>query len=440
MEPMITCLIRKYIPSRYFTLIISLMVAVLLPDRVLADELSSGDTAWMLTATVLVLFMTLPGLALFYGGLARSKNVISILMQCFAIACLASFLWVIGLYSLAFSEGNALIGDFKHLFLMGISVDELNGGTFSETIFVMFQMTFAIITPALIVGAFVERMKFAAVLLFTSLWLLIVYAPVAHWVWAGTGWMFNNGTIDLAGGLVVHITAGISALILAKMLGPRLDFPDKLHPPHHPVLVMVGACMLWVGWFGFNAGSQLAANQAAGMTMLVTHISAAVASLTWMCIEWTKNRKPSLVGIVTGMVAGLASITPASGSVGPVGAIIIGLLAGLICYFMCGVVKTKMGIDDSLDVFAVHGVGGAIGTISLAIFGNITFGGLGIDNIGEQLLIQIKGVGAVIIWSAVGTYIIVKICQSITGLRVSDEDINHGLDKAEHGETSYNFN
>ena len=440
MEPMITCLIRKYIPSRYFTLIISLMVAVLLPDRVLADELSSGDTAWMLTATVLVLFMTLPGLALFYGGLARSKNVISVLMQCFAIACLASFLWVIGLYSLAFSEGNALIGDFKHLFLMGISVDELNGGTFSETIFVMFQMTFAIITPALIVGAFVERMKFAAVLLFTSLWLLIVYAPVAHWVWAGTGWMFNNGTIDLAGGLVVHITAGISALILAKMLGPRLDFPDKLHPPHHPVLVMVGACMLWVGWFGFNAGSQLAANQAAGMTMLVTHISAAVASLTWMCIEWAKNRKPSLVGIVTGMVAGLASITPASGSVGPVGAIIIGLLAGLICYFMCGVVKTKMGIDDSLDVFAVHGVGGAIGTISLAIFGNITFGGLGIDNIGEQLLIQIKGVGAVIIWSAVGTYIIVKICQSITGLRVSDEDINHGLDKAEHGETSYNFN
>ena len=440
MEPMITCLIRKYIPSRFFTLIISLMVAVLLPDRVLADELSSGDTAWMLTATVLVLFMTLPGLALFYGGLARSKNVISILMQCFAIACLASFLWVIGLYSLAFSEGNALIGDFKHLFLMGISVDELNGGTFSETIFVMFQMTFAIITPALIVGAFVERMKFAAVLLFTSLWLLIVYAPVAHWVWAGTGWMFNNGTIDLAGGLVVHITAGISALILAKMLGPRLDFPDKLHPPHHPVLVMVGACMLWVGWFGFNAGSQLAANQAAGMTMLVTHISAAVASLTWMCIEWAKNRKPSLVGIVTGMVAGLASITPASGSVGPVGAIIIGLLAGLICYFMCGVVKTKMGIDDSLDVFAVHGVGGAIGTISLAIFGDITFGGLGIDNIGEQLLIQIKGVGAVIIWSAVGTYIIVKICQSITGLRVSDEDINHGLDKAEHGETSYNFN
>ena len=440
MEPMITCLIRKYIPSRFFTLIISLMVAVLLPDRVLADELSSGDTAWMLTATVLVLFMTLPGLALFYGGLARSKNVISILMQCFAIACLASFLWVIGLYSLAFSEGNALIGDFKHLFLMGISVDELNGGTFSETIFVMFQMTFAIITPALIVGAFVERMKFAAVLLFTSLWLLIVYAPVAHWVWAGTGWMFNNGTIDLAGGLVVHITAGISALILAKMLGPRLDFPDKLHPPHHPVLVMVGACMLWVGWFGFNAGSQLAANQAAGMTMLVTHISAAVASLTWMCIEWAKNRKPSLVGIVTGMVAGLASITPASGSVGPVGAIIIGLLAGLICYFMCGVVKTKMGIDDSLDVFAVHGVGGAIGTISLAIFGDITFGGLGIDNIGEKLLIQIKGVGAVIIWSAVGTYIIVKICQSITGLRVSDEDINHGLDKAEHGETSYNFN
>jgi len=429
----------KILPIFIFTILTILAPALAFADGHGGSALDSGDTAWMLTATVLVLFMTLPGLALFYGGLVRSKNVLSVLMQCFAISCLASLLWVIGLYSLAFSEGNALIGDFKHLFLSGITVDELNGGTFPETVFVMFQMTFAIITPALIVGAFVERMKFTAVMLFTALWLLIVYVPVAHWVWAGTGWMFNNGTIDLAGGLVVHVTAGTSALILAKMLGPRQDFPHRLHPPHHPALVMVGACMLWVGWFGFNAGSQVAANQAAGMTMLVTHISAAVASLTWMFIEWAKNGKPSLVGIVTGMVAGLATITPASGSVGPVGAICIGFLAGLICYFMCGVIKDKMGIDDSLDVCAVHGVGGALGTISLAIFGTATFGGLGIDNVGDQLLTQIKGVGAVLIWSAVGTYIIVKICQAITGLRVSDDDIQGGLDQAEHGEISYNF-
>ena len=401
--------------------------------------LDSGDTAWMLTATVLVLFMTLPGLALFYGGLVRSKNVLSVLMHCFAIACLASVLWVVGLYSLAFSEGNAWIGDFKHLFLKGITVDELNGGTFPETVFVMFQMTFAIITPALIVGAFVERMKFTAVLLFTALWLIIVYVPVAHWVWAGTGWMFNNGTIDLAGGIVVHATAGISALILAKMLGPRQDFPNRLHPPHHPAMVMIGASMLWVGWFGFNAGSQVAANQAAGMTMLVTHISAAVASLTWMFIEWSKTGKPGLVGIVTGMVAGLATITPASGSVGPLGAICIGFLAGLICYFMCGLIKDKMGIDDSLDVCAVHGVGGTLGTITLAIFGTAAFGGLGIDSVGGQLVTQLKGVGAALLWSAIGTFVIVKICQVTTGLRVSEEDIHGGLDQAEHGETSYNF-
>ena len=403
-----------------------------------ASELDSGDTAWILTSTALVLFMTLPGLSLFYAGLVRSKNAISVLMQCFAIACIVSVAWVVYGYSLAFTEGNAFIGGTSALFLTGLGRETLAPDTtMPHSLFVIFQMTFAIITPALVVGAFAERMKFGAMCLFSLLWFTAVYLPACHMIWGG-GYLAD--VKDFAGGLVVHLTCGVGALVIALVLGPRKGFPSTAMPPHNRTMVVTGAAMLWVGWFGFNAGSQLAANQAAGMTMLVTHISAAVASLTWMCIEWAKNRKPSLVGIVTGMVAGLASITPASGSVGPVGAIIIGLLAGLICYFMCGVVKTKMGIDDSLDVFAVHGVGGAIGTISLAIFGDITFGGLGIDNIGEQLLIQIKGVGAVIIWSAVGTYIIVKICQSITGLRVSDEDINHGLDKAEHGETSYNFN
>lgn len=403
-----------------------------------ADALDTGDTAWMLTATVLVLFMTLPGLALFYGGLVRSKNILSVLMHCFAIACLASLLWVVGLYSLAFSGGNAWIGDLEHLFLRGITVDELNGGTFPETVFVMFQMTFAIITPALIVGAFVERMKFNAVLLFTALWLLIVYVPVAHWVWGG-GWMMNDGVLDLAGGIVVHATAGISALVLAKMLGPRAEFPRRLHPPHNPALVMVGACMLWVGWFGFNAGSQVSAGSAAGMTMLVTHISAAVASLTWMIVEWLKTGKPGLVGIVTGMVAGLATITPASGNVGPVGAICIGFLAGFLCYIMCGFIKEKLGIDDSLDVCAVHGIGGTLGTITVAIFGTAAFGGTGVDNMVAQLIIQLKGVGFALAWSALGTFVIVVICRAVTGLRVSDEEIQSGLDQAEHGETAYNL-
>lgn len=404
-----------------------------------APSLDSGDTAWMLTSTILVLFMTLPGLALFYGGLVRSRNVLSVLMHCFAIACLASVLWVAILYSMAFSDGGAWIGDLKHLFLKGIGVNELNGGTFPETVFIMFQMTFAIITPGLIVGAFVERMKFTAVLLFSALWLILVYAPVCHWVWNSNGWMFKMGTIDLAGGIVVHATAGISALVLAKMLGPRQNFPSRLHPPHHPAMVMIGASMLWVGWFGFNAGSQVAAGAAAGMTMLVTHISAAVASLTWMCVEWLKTGKPGLVGIVTGMVAGLATITPASGSVGPMGAICIGFLAGLICYFMCGIIKERLGIDDSLDVCAVHGVGGCLGTVSLALFGSAAFGGVGIEHVGSQFMIQLKALGFTILWSGVATFIIVLVCKAVTGLRVSDENIHEGLDQAEHGEASYNF-
>lgn len=399
--------------------------------------LSSGDTAWMLTATVLVLFMTLPGLALFYGGLVRAQNLLSVLMHCFAIACLASVLWVAGLYSFAFAEGNAWIGGLSQIGLKGLSIGD-HSGSIPETVFVMFQMTFAIITPGLIVGAFVERMKFSAMLLFTSLWLVVVYAPVCHWVWGG-GWLQERGVIDLAGGIVVHATAGVSALLLAAFIGPRPDFPKKLHVPHSPGMVMIGASMLWVGWFGFNAGSQVAANESAGMTMLVTHISAAVASLTWMAVEWKKTGKPGLVGIVTGMVAGLATITPASGNVGPLGAILIGFLAGLVCYFMCSVVKERLRIDDSLDVFAVHGVGGMMGTVLVAVFGTAAFGGTGVEDMGGQLVTQLIALAAVAAWSAIGTVVIVYICKAATGLRVPDETAIRGLDQAEHGETAYHY-
>ena len=399
--------------------------------------LDSGNTAWMITATVLVLFMTLPGLALFYGGLVRSKNVLSVLMHCFAIACLASILWVVFLYSLAFSDGGKILGDMQHLFLNG--VNGLNGGDFPETVFVMFQMTFAIITPALVVGAFVERMRFGAVLLFTVLWLTIVYVPVAHWVWASAGWMFEAGTLDLAGGIVVHTTAGLSALVLAKMLGPRKGFPDSVKPPHNPGMVMIGAAMLWVGWFGFNAGSQLAANGAAGLTMLVTHIAAATASLTWMVVEKIKTGKAGLVGIVTGMVAGLATITPASGNVGPIGALILGFLAGFVCYFACGFVKEKLGVDDTLDVFAVHGVGGMMGSILVAVLGTSAFGGSGVENVGAQLKIQLIGVGATAALSIVGTVVIVYILRATTGFRVSEEEENEGLDQSVHGESAYSL-
>lgn len=428
-------------------LFVFLIVPLLLGTTLLAEEaavtaeavsaLSSGNTAWMITATVLVLFMTLPGLALFYGGLVRSQNVLSVLMHCFAIACLASVLWIGGLYSLAFADGSAWLGGLSKLGLQGVDSSSMSGDI-PETVFIMFQLTFAIITPGLIVGAFVERMKFSAVLLFSALWLILVYAPVVHWVWGG-GWLMEKGVLDLAGGIVVHATAGISALVLAKCLGPRDGFPSKLHVPHNPGMVMIGASMLWVGWFGFNAGSQLAANEAAGMTMLVTHISAAVASLTWMTIEWLKTGKPGLVGIVTGMVAGLASITPASGNVGPVGAIIIGLLAGFICYFACGFVKQGLKIDDSLDVFAVHGVGGIMGTLMVAVLGTAAFGGFGVESIGAQLGTQAFAVLAVVLWSGVASYLIILVCRLVTGLRVSAEDETTGLDQSEHGETAYHF-
>ena len=401
--------------------------------------MSNANTAWILTSTALVLFMTLPGLALFYAGLVRSKNTISVLAQCLVIAVLASVVWFVVGYSLSFSGDGSYVGNLDKIFLKTVSLKSLSGDI-PETVFVMFQMTFAIITPALIVGAFVERIKFSAVVLFTVLWLILVYAPATHWVWGG-GWLAKMGVFDFAGGLVVHTTAGISALVIAYSLGSRKDFPKNFNPPHSPVLAMIGACMLWVGWFGFNAGSALAANENAGMAMLVTHISAATATITWMFIDWIKNGKPGLVGMITGMIAGLATITPASGFVGPMGAIILGILAGSICYYCVGFVKFKLQIDDSLDVFAVHGVGGILGTLLAGILATDFFGGLGLEkSAAEQTMIQVIGILSVALLSFVGTVIIVKIIKLTTGLRVpEDEEIGEGLDFGSHGESSYNL-
>ncbi len=407
------------------------------------SKLSTGNTAWILTATALVLFMTLPGLALFYGGLVRSRNVLSVLMHCFAIACLASVAWLIIVYSLAFSDGGGLnpyIGGLSKAFLAGITTDTMSG-SIPETVFFMFQMTFAIITPALIVGAFPERMKFSAVLLFSLIWLIAVYAPACHWVWGG-GWLSDLGVMDFAGGIVVHVTAGVSALVLAVVLGRRRGFPSEIRPPHNPGMTVAGACMLWVGWFGFNAGSALAADGNAGMAMVVTHISAAVASLTWALIEWVKFGKPSVVGIVTGTIAGLASITPASGFVGPVGAVVIGVVAGFICQWFATWIRTTCKIDDSLDVFAVHGVGGIIGTLLVAVFATKQFGGLGLAEgatIGSQLLVQITGIISVAILSGIATWVIAKVVLGLTGLRVSEEEEIDGLDISAHGERGYDL-
>ena len=398
-----------------------------------------GHTAWILTSTALVLLMTLPGLALFYGGLVRSKNTISVLAQCFLIAALTSVIWVIIGYSLSFSGEGLYIGNLDKFLLKNIKITSLTG-EIPELLFVMFQMTFAIITPALIIGAFVERIKFSAVFLFTLLWVIFVYAPVAHWVW-GNGWLAKKGVLDFAGGLVVHTTAGISSLVIAYFLGRRKGFPKMAHPPHSPVLAMIGASMLWVGWFGFNAGSALAANGNAAMAMLVTHSSAATATLTWMCIDWYKNGKPGLIGIITGMVAGLATVTPASGYIGPMGGIILGLLSGFICYWFVGFIKFKLKIDDSLDVFAVHGVGGILGTLLAGILATDTFGGLGIEKSAfDQTVVQFIGVISVAIFALVVTIIIVKIIQATIGLRVSSQQEEFdGLDLGSHGEKSYNL-
>ncbi|MEC7735351.1 MAG: ammonium transporter [Pseudomonadota bacterium] len=400
--------------------------------------MDTGNTAWILTSTALVLFMTLPGLALFYGGLVRSKNVLSVLMQCISIACLMSVLWLVLGYSLAFADGNQWIGDASKAFLSGVGRETLSGDI-PETVFFAFQMTFAVITPALIVGAYVERIKFGAVLLFSALWLLIVYAPVTHWIWSGNGWLFEAGLLDFAGGLVVHLTAGSSALVLAAMLGPRSSFPLQVDPPHNPAMVMIGASMLWVGWFGFNAGSALAADGNAGMAMVVTHISAATASLVWMAIDWLKFGKPTLIGLVTGTIAGLASITPASGSVGPLGALIIGASAGVICYFLVHVVKNNLKIDDSLDVFAVHGVGGVLGIVLVAFLVSSDFGGAGYAdgmNAISQLSVQLKGVLAVLALSVIGTIIITYLVKLTVGLRVDETSEIEGLDISSHGETN----
>ena len=400
--------------------------------------MDSGNTAWILTSTALVLFMTLPGLALFYGGLVRSKNVLSVLMQCISIACLASVLWLAIGYSLAFGDGNAWIGDTSRLFLLGVERDTLSGDI-PETVFFAFQMTFAIITPALIVGAYVERMKFGAVLLFSALWLLVVYAPVTHWIWSGNGWLYQAGLLDFAGGLVVHLTAGSSALVLAAILGPRSNFPHQVDPPHNPGMVMIGASMLWVGWFGFNAGSALAADGNAGMAMVVTHISAATASLVWMLIDWARFGKPTLIGLVTGTIAGLASITPASGSVGPIGALIIGASAGSLCYLFVNIVKNNLKIDDSLDVFAVHGIGGALGIILVSFLVDSNIGGAGYAdgmNAASQLSVQIQGVLAVLALSVVGTAVIAFVVKALIGLRVESSVEEDGLDISTHGETN----
>ncbi|MEK9724965.1 MAG: ammonium transporter, partial [Rhodospirillaceae bacterium] len=408
-----------------------------------ADELNGANTAWILTSTALVLFMTLPGLALFYGGLVQAKHVLSVFMQVFAIACLASVLWLAGVYSVGCSDGGVLFADggrFEKVFLSGVSFDTLSGDI-PESVFFMFQMTFAIITAGLIVGAYPERMRFSAVLWFSGLWLIVVYAPVCHWVWGG-GWLAEMGVMDFAGGLVVHATAGTSALILVKALGNRNGFPTQLHPPHSPGLTMMGAAMLWVGWYGFNGGSALAAGGSAGMAITVTHLSAATASLVWVFIEWKKFGKPSLVGIVTGTIAGLATITPASGFVGPIGGIAIGLAGGFVCYVAVSVVKEAWKIDDSLDVFAVHGVGGMLGTLLAAVFAAESLGGVGFGeggSMGGQFVTQVIGVVATVAWTAVATWIICKVVAAIAGLRASDEEITEGLDLSYHGERDYNF-
>ena len=404
----------------------------------------TGDTAWMLTSTALVLFMTLPGLALFYGGLVQGKNVLSVLMQCLVLACLMSLVWVAIGYSIAFGDGNgaaegagALWGGVSNAFLGGLTTDAMSG-TIPVSVFVMFQMTFAIITPALIVGAYVERVNFAAVLLFSVLWLVLVYAPVCHWVWGG-GWLADQGVADFAGGLVVHATAGISSLVFVLMMGRRTGFPEEMRPPHNPAFVMLGACMLWVGWFGFNAGSAVGANAGAGQAMLVTHLSAATASLVWMAIEWIKFGKPTLVGTATGTIAGLATITPAAGSVGPLAAIIIGTLAAIACYYAVTLIRTKLKIDDSLDVFAVHGVGGILGTLLIPFLAGVgpMAPGLGETSIGAQFTVQLTGVVAVCAWSAVASAIILFLVKLVTSLRVSAEAEETGLDTATHGESAY---
>ena len=438
--------------TRIGTLIVILLLCGV-PGLAMAQDataLDSGDTAWMLTATALVLFMTIPGLALFYGGLVRVQNVLSVLMQCFALTGLITILWIICGYSLAFNTAGmeagkitltSFVGGLGTMFLRGIGVDTLSG-TIPETVFVVFQMTFAIITPALIAGAFAERMKFSAMLIFSAVWSLIVYAPLCHMAWSGDGSFFGDiiGALDFAGGNVVHINAGVAALVAAILVGKRLGYQTTAMPPHSLTLTVVGASMLWVGWFGFNAGSAVAADGTAGMAMLVTQISTATAAVTWMFIEWGKHGKPSALGIVTGAVAGLVAITPASGSVGPMGALVIGLVAGAVCFWGTTSLKSQLGYDDSLDAFGVHGIGGIVGALLTGIFTAEALGGIGMGkSIGMQVLAQLLSILITIIWSGVLSFIILKIVDATVGLRVEEDDERQGLDLSQHNERGYNL-
>ena len=418
------------------------VLVLVIPDYAVAqDGLDSGDTAWMLTSTALVLFMTIPGLSLFYAGMVRVKNVLSVMMQCFTICCLMTVLWALYVYSLAFGDGSAYVGDLSRAFMAGIEVDTLSG-TIPESVFFMFQLTFAVITPALIVGGFAERMKFSAMLWFMAIWVSVVYAPIAHWVWSESGWLYQLGVLDFAGGIVVHINAGIAALVAAIVLGKRRGYPQSPMRPNNLVLTMVGAGMLWVGWFGFNAGSGLAANGVSGMAMVVTQISTAAAALTWMFLEWRSHGKPSALGLVSGAVAGLGAITPASGFVGPMGAFVIGITSGLACYFAVVRVKTALGFDDSLDVFGVHGVGGTIGVLLAGVFVADRFGGAGLAegvSMASQVGTQVIGIGATIVYCGVVSFIILKVLDNVIGLRVSEQEEQEGLDIVCHDEKGYNL-
>jgi Amt family ammonium transporter len=417
------------------------LLAAAIPGIAAAQDLDSGDTAWMLTSTALVLFMTIPGLSLFYAGMVRAKNALSVMMQCFTLTCLMTILWVVYVYSLAFgADIGSFIGGLDKMFMAGVTVDAVSG-SIPESVFSTFQLTFAIITPALIVGAFAERMKFSAMLWFMALWVTLVYAPVAHWVWGG-GWLGGMGVKDFAGGTVVHINAGIAGLVAALVMGKRRGYPQIPMKPSNLVLTMVGAGMLWVGWFGFNAGSELAADGVAGMAMLVTQVATAAAALTWMFAEWMSHGKPSALGLVSGAVAGLVAITPASGFVGPMGAIVIGIASGFLCYITVVKVKRSMGYDDSLDVFGVHGIGGIVGAILTGVFIDAGLGGVGLDDgvsMGSQVFKQIVGVGTTIVYCGIVSFIILKVVDAIIGLRVSDEQEQEGLDLVLHDEQGYNL-
>jgi Amt family ammonium transporter len=426
--------------GRFGPCLLALLVLCLSAPAWAADPatIDSGNTAWVLTASALVLFMTLPGLALFYGGLARARNLLSVLMHCFVICCVVSLIWGVFGYSLAFGAGGSLIGPLDKAFLAHLG-DHVLPGHLPESVFVLFQMTFAVITPALIIGAFIERVRFPFVVLFSALWLVIVYLPVAHWLWGG-GWAAERHALDFAGGIVVHTTAGVAALVAAIMIGARRGFPNHLIPPHSPGLTMAGAGMLWVGWFGFNGGSALAADASAGSAIIATHFAASAGALMWMALEWRRVGKPTSVGLVTGCVAGLATITPASGFVGPMGAILIGFAGGFVCFFATLLVKQRFKIDDSLDVFGVHGVGGMLGSVLVAVFASAALGGAGYApgmDMERQLGTQALAIAVTALWSGVATVALIKLLDLTVGARVTAEEEYDGLDLSAHGERAY---